>query len=115
MTRNIIDTHDVLGGSVRSSPLRKGVLGDFCFNSIDDVRLSNQTDISKRLNLAREAISLYHSSGMSLQDNIQYLHERLVGVMAMRKCLPFGRIATNKDVFYSLRIACDDLHQKAGS
>ena len=115
MTNKTMDAFNILSARLRSRPLRKVLSGGFCFRSIDDERLANQRIISQRPKLARETISLVHSSRTSLQANIQYLHERVLAAMAMREALPIVRFADGEYAFYSLSLACNGLYKQARS
>ena len=115
MTNTTMDALDILSGRLRSNALRKALSESFCFESIDDERLANQKIISQRPKLARETISLVHSSRTSLQANIQYLHERILAAMAMREALPIIRFADGEYAFYSLSLACNGLYKQARS
>jgi hypothetical protein len=115
MTNKTMDAFDILSGRLSSRHLRKALSGGFCFRSIDDERLANQKIISQRPKLARETISLVHSSRTSLQANIQYLHERILAAMAMREALPIVRFADGEYAFYSLSLACNGLYKQARS
>ena len=115
MTNKTMDALDILSGCLRSNALRRALSEGFCFESIDDERLANQKIISQRPKLARETISLVHSSRTSLQANVQYLHERILAAMAMREALPIIRFADGEYAFYSLSLACNGLYKQARS
>lgn len=115
MTNKTMDAFDILSGRLSSRHLRKALSGGFCFRSIDDERLANQKIISLRPKLARETVSLVHSSRTSLQANIQYLHERILAATATREALPIVRFADGEYAFYSLSLACNGLYKQARS